>query len=377
MTWHYLPDLFTNLPSLPAQAVDSSALPCSVGIPSAPSRSTPIAAKSCFGGNETVCSPCSLSGMTCEISEANPGVERWISLQADFHANPFPEQASGSGLRTKETAGRIPFAYFEQSSHGALSLRMSQGSLLPDTSEPSSETWPPAGMMHAGKLYPRNPSAPPISGNDSGFWPTPNVSGGGNPPEGLTPKGNHFVRPSGKKAHLALDRAVKLWPTPTIQGNHNRAGLSATSGDGLSTAVKSWPTPVAAGAERGGRGDLLMVVRGHTSPSDHYKTSPQQVQEGIAAQHGALNPAWVCWLMGWPAFWTSLEPLARAAFDAWMIESCDGTWFVDEHGIPRVNKGEPHRVQQLRALGNGQVPLCFVAAYRQLTADAPLFAGLE
>lgn len=33
------------------------------------------------------------------------------------------------------------------------------------------------------------------------------------------------------------------WPTPTINGNYNRKGLSKNSGDGLATAVNMWPTP--------------------------------------------------------------------------------------------------------------------------------------
>jgi hypothetical protein len=36
-----------------------------------------------------------------------------------------------------------------------------------------------------------------------------------------------------------------LWPTPTVCGNYNRKGASATSGDGLATAVSRWPTPTA------------------------------------------------------------------------------------------------------------------------------------
>lgn len=34
-----------------------------------------------------------------------------------------------------------------------------------------------------------------------------------------------------------------LWPTPSVHGNYNRAGVSDKSGNGLSTAVKLWPTP--------------------------------------------------------------------------------------------------------------------------------------
>ncbi|RMG12109.1 MAG: hypothetical protein D6729_17035 [Deltaproteobacteria bacterium] len=51
-----------------------------------------------------------------------------------------------------------------------------------------------------------------------------------------------------------------MWPTPTVNGNYNRKGASATSGDGLATAAG-----------------------------------------------GALNPTWVCWLMGWPLGWTRIS----------------------------------------------------------------------
>lgn len=50
-----------------------------------------------------------------------------------------------------------------------------------------------------------------------------------------------------------------LWPTPTVKGNHNKAGLSAKSGDGLSTAIN----------------------RGLSNP-------------------GPLNPPFLEWLMGFP-----------------------------------------------------------------------------
>ena len=60
---------------------------------------------------------------------------------------------------------------------------------------------------------------------------------------------------------------MKPWPTPTVCGNYNRKGASATSGDGLATVVG-----------------------------------------------GALNPTWVEWLMGWPLGWTDLKPLATDKF---------------------------------------------------------------
>jgi hypothetical protein len=37
-----------------------------------------------------------------------------------------------------------------------------------------------------------------------------------------------------------------------------------------------------------------------------------------------------------------------------------------EDGIPRVAIGVPKRVQRLKAIGNGQVPVCMAVAWRML-----------
>ena len=53
------------------------------------------------------------------------------------------------------------------------------------------------------------------------LWPTPNVAGGGNQCE-LTPHKGHYLRPSGQKAHLGLDQAVRMWPTPCAGDDRDR-----------------------------------------------------------------------------------------------------------------------------------------------------------
>jgi hypothetical protein len=63
----------------------------------------------------------------------------------------------------------------------------------------------------------------------------------------------------GQDKQLPLTVAVKMWPTPTIDGNYNRAGASPKSGDGLATAVG-----------------------------------------------GSLNPTFVEWMMGLPRDWTEV-----------------------------------------------------------------------
>lgn len=163
--------------------------------------------------------------------------------------------------------------------------------------------WKASAMKSGRLLFPLAPSMPSISGNEfgllptpvsstghynqgggngregqprryslrgmaaKGLWPTPNVAGGGNPPHLLEENGNHFVRRSGKKAHLSLDQAVKMWPTPTQASNQMCPSMR----------------------ERG-------------------SACRQMSDSGIT--HGSLNPQWVEWLMGYPIGWTDLKDSA-------------------------------------------------------------------
>ena len=200
---------------------------------------------------------------------------------------------------------------------------------------------------------------------------------------------------------------VKLWPTPSA-GMHkqdvNDAGQYAEGilADGhqimLPAAVKLWPTPRSTDGAHGGRvtprksregGNLIEAVSGRTFPTPSSRdwkggasaasleargkspdnTLPDAIERGAGGQ---LNPDWVELLMGWPLGWTRLAPLDPAVFDAWLdafhlgwaVEAWqDGTW---EEGVPRVAVKTPHRVPRLTGLGNGQVPLVVMTAWRTL-----------
>lgn len=97
-----------------------------------------------------------------------------------------------------------------------------------------------------------------------------------------------------------------LWPTPTVCGEYNRKGLSATSGDGLRTAVlreaeAMWPTPTSSAATRG------RAVRGPNAQGG------PSLAESIKAASGTLNPDWVEALMGFHPGWTAIDgPLPAA-----------------------------------------------------------------
>lgn len=188
-------------------------------------------------------------------------------------------------------------------------------------------------------------------------------------------------------AGIPLGMAVR-YPTPksTRSGpDFAREGRPGSGGDDLATAVAriGWPTPQARDGD--GRGpqakrytdtarsyDLPDAVawatptrqdgKNHASETQrHRKSEALNVQAG-----GALNPAWVEWLMGWPIGWTSLEPLhphAMARAGRWFADPADG------EGIPRTCKTIRHRRSRLMAIGNGIVPQAMVAAVRILRKE--------
>jgi len=165
----------------------------------------------------------------------------------------------GSRKRTSDGSGRSSGDAFATFDPDTCSWKTCRVSLVGEW-ETYSETWPASGMTRNGKAYRRRPLVPRTSGTGSSLWPTPNVCGGGNPPGILVRRRNHFVRPSGRKAHLGLDQAVRMWPTPRVSMHKD------------STTDR-------------GKCNLGEVVGGQ------------------------LNPTWVEWLMGFPLGWTDLDAL--------------------------------------------------------------------
>lgn len=157
----------------------------------------------------------------------------WISSAADSHAKtcPSPEKALGSAAPAPGS-GMSSVASSKRSSRRASSSRTSPP--VRDVGCPTcGETCTCWGTEPAPSRFLLSTSERPTSAKEcSCLLPTP----------------------------TARARAGLL-PTPTVKGNHNRKGLSPTSGDGLQTAVG-----------------------------------------------GPLSPRFVEWLMGFPDGWTEIEP---------------------------------------------------------------------
>lgn len=270
------------------------------------------------------------------------------------------------------------------------------------TSDEFLETWPQRGTMLNGECWERQMWGLLTGERESGLLPTPSASSYGTNQggaagrvgplrpsletmarEGLWPKSlttavKTWPTPSesaakqgqnksdGRRGQTLVGAARgQMWPTPTIDGNYNRKGLSKTSGDGLATVVaqtrKTWLTP----KTPTGGGKPQRTTKG----GGLRKLEDQVAQEAV----GQLNPQWVEWLMGWPSGWTALEELEPEEFKRWERGAREGTlWTVDpaDNGeTPRVAKAVPHRVARLRAIGNGQVPATVFAAWSLLSEE--------
>ena len=224
------------------------------GEQSVPSNGNPTPQAYCAPDKMTAFSRLSRFGMTYKPLMDDLGKELLTSFLEAFlvKTSALQEKAQESQGNDQECGAtwRASLAKYDPDS---CSWKTVQHSLFVDL-ESSSVTWPKSGMTAGGLC-----------------WELPTL------------------------AHRTSETDSGLWPTPTVCGNYNRKGASATSGDGLATAVLKCATPTARDW-RSGKASQATMER---------NSRPLSEQIG-----GSLNPTWVEWLMGWPLGWTDLKPLA-------------------------------------------------------------------
>ncbi len=99
-----------------------------------------------------------------------------------------------------------------------------------------------------------------------------------------------------------------------------------------------WPSPVVHGIGGGSGGWEMLKAK--TKDYDEAK------QMG-AGNGGQLNPQFVLWLMGWPLFWTSLEPMKESTWAAWLEAFQTGS---DNSKPSETDKSPPNLSSQLDCL---------------------------
>jgi hypothetical protein len=226
----------------------------------------------------------------------------------DSPARTFPPQAKARALPGSDLdSGFQCSMQFEESSPDMSWLKMSVLSTLA-ASTPFSAGWKKRATPQKRSWWVlttwERPTDASESSSSPNAWPTPRASefegrGGSN-------------RTPGTGGATLSQTARTAWPTPTVSGNTNKAGASQKSGDGLRTrAVEaSWPTPSAGVFNDNenlenwqARRDKIKTQKKNGNGFGIPLTIATRLEQ---PQAGALNPAWVEQLQGFPNSWTEV-----------------------------------------------------------------------
>jgi hypothetical protein len=140
----------------------------------------------------------------------------------------------------------------------------------------------------------------------------------------------------------------RMYYTPKAN-DANKGGIVANDPrNGLPGQVNNYPTVTVQDSENDGG---FSQYNRNTLPLNVVVRMAEAVAE-------SLNPDWVEWLMGWPYGWTHPDNMVKMEWP---------DWTHDPHPEPpRTTNIKKHRRKRLKALGNGQVPLCAAYALTKL-----------
>lgn len=229
------------------------------------------------------------------------------------------------------------------------------------------ENWPTAGGTRNGSLFQRPTWAPAMGGlggsaSPGGAWPTPDTGherinrsaseGAADRPTialaaklWMTPNvpnggrcisaelvANKGLTNRGEKRTVDLGSQVRHWMTPSVsnsQGNEYTRDRGQPGQERLTLTgqAQQWPTPASRDYRtpnsqslqergQGTKGEQLPnFVEHHFSHPVHSTLDGRPLSPTDRTLPRRLNPAFACWLMGWPIWWTNpaLTSCARSA----------------------------------------------------------------
>lgn len=184
-------------------------------------------------------------------------------------------------------------------------------------------TWKASATPAGRPLSRLVPSMRPTEGTACGLWPTPTT-------RDHKDTGNlngSMVRRDGKSRADTVPRMafLAMWPTPTslapAKNGNNEAGNSAGLVEIRAHALAMWGTPLAQQAN-GSPEQFLQRKRDSIARGNSMGVCLSDLNMQVIAAHGpapagssattekpgALNPAFVCWLMGFPPEWDACAP---------------------------------------------------------------------
>ena len=350
MAWLISKALYESLHCSQGLEAESSEDTCSDGEQSAQSNGNPTQLVYLQPDKMTAFSRLSRFGMTFRPLTGDRGEELLTLYREDFLARTYPAQGREQGLKESDQGcGNI---WHESSMRYDLATHSWRTHLClwDEALQWSSVTLPKWGMTVSGVLFQHPTAERPISGTGSGCWPTP------------TGQDNVQIRGVGKAA------------------NHPRRGTT------LGGAVRAmWLTPSANEDAAGTPNGRMQKMLGNDP-----RIRGTSKEEWAA---GSLNPDWVEWLMNWPITWSNLNAINPKEFQRWKEASAAAIqesselrtmwWDRDpaqassrqqpdeqpEQVVPRVASGVTAKVDRLKAIGNGQVPIVAATAWRVLSGN--------
>jgi len=261
------------------------------GEPSVPLNGSHTQLAYCAPDKMTVFSRLSRFGMTFKPLTDIPGEDLLMSSVVAFHARTLVRQERGQELTENDPeCGEKWRGSFTKYDLDSRSWKTHQCSLLGGL-EPYLETWPRWGLMRDGECWEQQTLEQSIKGIEFGLsqkiWPTPTASM--MPCEGTI----RIMRKAWLNGEISLEEAS------TVAGKDIRKAQGK---------IKAWPTPQASDSRN--RGNM-------SNPSVQRRVAIGKqimLSQSVDPTSGALNPAWVEWLMGWPLGWTDLKPLVTDKF---------------------------------------------------------------
>ena len=336
-------------------------------------------------------SPISEHSLILEVQNFIEGLR--TSSQRAYPARLGQEQENNGEQKTKETSGLSPLNASESSSHQLHFLKMSLDSLgqqiamLKDRmwtksqlsmfgiSELFSENFTKWGIMQDGVCWERTMLAHHITEREYGYWLTPSCIpiAGGKERREKRKKYRESIGRHDVAGSLAEQVAYpEMWPTPRVSDIEGAPAKNAELNNGswsrlnskgvrfgikLKDAVHKMPTPTS------------RDYKGSSSKILEKGRNPQTNSLCDAIEHktvGHLNPDWVEALMSWPIGWSSLSPMSIEVFNHWIANHQWEDWEPD---IPRVVTEVKDRINRIKAIGNGQVPICMATVFSILFND--------
>lgn len=161
------------------------------------------------------------------------------------------------------------------------------------------------------------------------LWRSPAAQDPGIKPERLTgePGARMYDKETGRLAQYGITQQAEMWQTPATDSLRSRGG-DRKDEMGLDQQARAmWGTPTSRDHKDGDVTGIDVPTNGLLGREVcHFSLpappTPQPGETSSPSGPGSrrrLNPAFVCWLMGWPWWWTQPVPIsfARAEMESW------------------------------------------------------------